>query len=119
MHHKHHWQDWVFGLIGVWLIAAPWALGVAGTGAATATWSAVTLGGLVLVLTSLGLFGAGGKMEWTDYAIAVVGLVLLLSPWIMGFGGLGVIVWNAVFCGIVLITAALWSHLMPHEGGHA
>ncbi|SDE42001.1 SPW repeat domain-containing protein [Limimaricola pyoseonensis] len=114
MHHRHHWQDWVFGAIGLWLIVSPFAF--AATGAAL--WSFIVLGALVVAMAALGLLEAGAE-EWTDYGVAVLAVLLVASPWVMGFTAMTLPTWNAVLCGIVLAVAALWTHLMPHEGGHA
>ncbi|MGR3498039.1 MAG: SPW repeat protein [Limimaricola soesokkakensis] len=114
MKHRHHWQDWVFGVIGLWLIVSPWILGMTGA----ATWSMMALGALVVILGAIGLLQTEAQ-DWTDYAVAVVALLIIAAPWMVGFTAVAVASWNAVVCGIVLAVAALWSHLMPHEGGHA
>ncbi len=52
------WEEWINVVFGVWLIAAPWVLGFAGTTAATVDF--VVVGALVLALALYEL-RQGGK----------------------------------------------------------
>ncbi|GAD55746.1 MAG: hypothetical protein ACJASC_000844 [Limimaricola cinnabarinus] len=114
MTHRHHWQDWIYGVIGVWLIVSPWALGMAGAD----MWGMVVLGALTMILAAIGLMQADAR-DWIDYAVAVVAVLVVASPWVLGFTAMAVPSWNAVLFGALLAIAALWTHLLPHEGGHA
>lgn len=44
------WQDWVNGVLGAWLVIAPWVLGFGGL--ATAAWNHVIVGLLVLAFAA-------------------------------------------------------------------
>jgi hypothetical protein len=44
------WQDWVNGVLGAWLVIAPWVLGFGGL--AAAAWNHVIVGLLVLALAA-------------------------------------------------------------------
>ena len=44
------WQDWVNGVLGAWLVIAPWVLGFGSL--ATAAWNHVIVGLLVLALAA-------------------------------------------------------------------
>lgn len=44
------WQDWVTGVLGLWLIAAPWALGFAAM--TMAAWNHVVVGALIVALAA-------------------------------------------------------------------
>ncbi len=55
------WEEWLEGALGLWMIAAPWALGYSAEfGALTATH--VVLGGVIVVLAGLEL--------WQDRQVA-------------------------------------------------
>ncbi|MBB3713677.1 hypothetical protein FHS00_003282 [Limimaricola variabilis] len=115
MTHRHHWQDWLFGAIGLWLVASPFMLGMAG---GSALWSVVALGALVATLALVGLLDSE-QQSWIDMAVAVIAILVVAAPWMLGFTAMAIMAWNAVLCGIVLAVAALWEHLVPHQGGHA
>jgi hypothetical protein len=54
------------------------------------------------------------KMKhWQDPVNAVIGLWLIVSPWVLGFQGETAAVANAVVIGIALIAAALGAMLVP------
>ncbi len=113
---RHHWQDWVFFVVGLWLIVSPWVFDHT---AGSAFWSIVALGALVVVLAIAGLVERGAQ-EGTDFAVAVVAVLVVAAPWMLGFTGTDpASAWNAGLSGTVLAVAALWTHLIPHEGGHA
>jgi hypothetical protein len=41
------WEEWINIILGTWLVASPWALGIAST---AARWNFIAVGALVLVL---------------------------------------------------------------------
>ena len=41
------WEEWINIVLGIWLVASPWALGIAST---AARWNFIVVGALVLVL---------------------------------------------------------------------
>lgn len=115
MTHRHHWQDWTFAAIGAWLIVSPWVLGMT---AGLAMWSIVALAAIVVALGLVGLAQSGAQ-DGTDYAVAVIAVLIVAAPWVLGYTGPVIAAWNAVIFGLALAIAALWTHLIPHEGGHA
>ena len=40
--------------------------------------------------------------KWQDWANLVLGLWLVLSPWILGFSGTSSATWNAVILGLLV-----------------
>ena len=58
-------------------------------------------------------------IEHVLWAVAVIAILVVAAPWMLGFTAMAIMAWNAVLCGIVLAVAALWEHLVPHQGGHA
>ncbi|EYD72739.1 SPW repeat protein [Limimaricola hongkongensis] len=114
MTHRHHWQDWIYAAIGAWLVVSPWFLGMAGG----ALWVLVALGAIVVALAATAMMRESAQ-DGADFAVAVFAVLIVATPWVLGFSGTGIAAWNPVICGLVLAVAALWTHLMPHEGGHA
>ncbi len=99
-----HWQDPVNLVLGLWLIASPWALGYAAE--TPPMWNAVILGILVGAAALIALFRVMAWEEWVNLAF---GAWLVVSPWILGFSGLAAAMWNAVIVGIVVAALALWA----------
>ncbi|WP_243030420.1 SPW repeat protein [Thermus altitudinis] len=96
------WQDWANLVLGVWLILSPWLLGFSGTPAAM--WNAVLVGVVVGLMALMHL--RGGPM-WEEWVSVVLGVWLILSPWILGFSGMGNAMWNAVIVGLLVGALAL------------
>ena len=96
------WQDWANLVLGLWLVLSPWILGFSGT--SSATWNAVLLGLAVGLLSLLHL--QGGPL-WEEWANVVLGVWLILSPWILGFSGEADATWNAVIVGLLVGLLAL------------
>ena len=99
-----HWQDPINALLGAWMALSPWAAGyVANT---PATYSAVIVG-VLLIAASLGaIFVPKAWEEWTE---AVLGLWMIVSPWVLAFSADMQARNIAVITGIVVAMLALWT----------
>jgi hypothetical protein len=98
-----HWQDPLNGLLGIWLIISPWILGFSGTGRP----QAVTLvAGVILLLSSIGAMSA--PHAWEEWLDTIIGVLLVISPFALGFAGEHAARDNAVIAGIVMIVLSLW-----------
>lgn len=53
----------------------------------------------------------GMKMTWNQWALLVIGVWLLISPWFLGFSELDLVTWNAVVAGALVILFAFWDHV--------
>lgn len=49
------WQDWANGVLGVWMFAAPWILGLPMAGS-TAAWTAWILGAAIILFVGLAVY---------------------------------------------------------------
>ncbi|HET6245699.1 MAG: SPW repeat protein [Bacteroidetes bacterium] len=94
-------------IIGIALVAAPWLFQFARGGAET--WVPVILGIVVIVMAlftdyELGVFKITPMSThlWID---GVLGVFLLLSPWIFGFWGF--VLWPHVIVGILMAGVSL------------
>jgi hypothetical protein len=101
----NRWQDWANVVLGVILFITPFVFGA--TGSTTAAWTAY-IGGVLLVI--VGLFDLANPDsqagEWTE---GVLGVLVFISPWVLGFAGLTVMAWSAWIVGVlaVVLTASV------------
>jgi SPW repeat len=99
-----HWQDPVNLVLGLWLIVSPWILGFQAERASL--WSAVILGILVAATALTSLFRV---RAWEEWANVVLGVCLIICPWVLRFTEYATPTWNAVFTGIIIAALALWA----------
>jgi hypothetical protein len=102
--HPKHWQDGVNAVLGAWLLLSPWAVGYADERVATA--NAVVVG-LALAAGALGAILV--PRAWEEWAEAVVGAWLVVSPWVLGFAGQTDARMSAASIGAVVVALALWT----------
>jgi SPW repeat len=94
-----HWQDSINAVVGVWLLASAWILGLIPTIGSAGV-------GVLLFGTSIGtLFVPRAWEEWIELAL---GAWLMTSPWLLGFADLPSARTNAVLVGITVTALALW-----------
>ncbi len=48
---------------------------------------------------------------------AVLGLWILVSPWLLGFSGISLAKWNAVIMGLLLILLNIWTIIEKKKVG--
>lgn len=97
------WQDWVLLVAAAWLFAAPFVLGFAALShpAAVVAWVCAIV---LFVSASEALVVPDAIEEWVD---SVAGLVLMISPWVLGFSGEPLAAWNSVTVGLVVVACAI------------
>ena len=98
-----HWQDVVSVVVGLWLMASPWVLGIQKPLAAEGSF--VILGAVLIGFVVTEFFIRESWEEWSELAI---GLWLIASPWILEFTDVRAAMQNAIACGVVLSVLALW-----------
>lgn len=77
---QRHWQDWLTGAIGLWLIVSPFLLGFTppeGVAAPYMEWNFVIVGVLVLLLAAVAL---SAFSVWEEWVGGVLGVWLVVSP---------------------------------------
>lgn len=102
----HGFFDYVWGVV---VMSSPWVLGFVRGG--METWMPVTLGALVIFYSLFTAYEGGllKVMPMPAHQIidGAVGLVLLISPWAMGFSDL---IWLPHFLfGFILLAAGLFT----------
>jgi hypothetical protein len=106
---RQHWQDWLIGAIGLWLIISGVALDYSG-GDGAAPWLVrgdFLVAGLLAGLLAIGALAAFAL--WEEGAIVLIGVWLIFSPWILDFSASRMAFWNAVISGAALAALRMWS----------
>jgi hypothetical protein len=106
---RQQWRPWLVGVIGLWVIASPYLLGVPFVDEARAgafRWSFVGPGALA-VLLSIGALTA--HQSWETGLAGAVGLWLILTPSMVGFIDTPSAVLSAVASGMAMVALAAWS----------
>jgi hypothetical protein len=96
------WQDYATIVLGVLTFVSPFVFG--DTSQTTAAWTAY-VGGVLLVLAGL-LAAATNMVRTTEWIPVVLGVLLFISPWVLGFTGVGAIAWTAWIVGLLVVLAA-------------
>ena len=99
-----HWQDPVNAVLGVALVLSPWVLSYSSESVATS--NAVIIG-LALVATALGAMLA--PQAWEEWTEAILGLWMIMSPWVLGFSHVQAAMYVAVGAGLIVVLLALWT----------
>ncbi len=100
--------SWLVALAGLWEVVAPFVLGYT-TG--IAMYNAIIVG---IVLIILGVWAAlssnSGADRTLNWVSAVVGLWLILSPFVLGFSITSVTAMtDAIIVGIIVIILGVWA----------
>jgi uncharacterized membrane protein HdeD (DUF308 family) len=112
------WQDWGSVVIGVLFFITPFVFGATTNSAAAYT---AYVGGVLLVIAGLWNLATPDNqaVEWAEL---VLGVLIFLAPWVLGFAGLATIAWSAWVAGVLAVmlsgsvlysarrTSALASH---------
>ncbi len=110
------WRDWAMLALAVWLFVSPWLLGFVGVapaagavaGAAPAAGAAVSAGftraawnawALGIVVAAVAIWAIAMFAEWQDWLNGILGLWLVVAPWVLGFSGMAAAVWDHVIVG--------------------
>ncbi|MGH6894965.1 MAG: SPW repeat protein [Geminicoccaceae bacterium] len=116
----NRWQDWTNLILAIWLFISPWVLqfasgattvgtpaeaAAAGSVVVAAAWNAWIFGVVVAAIAAAGLLGAHAWEEWTNL---LIGLWLVISPWVLGFSGNAVATWNTLVVGLLIFALAAW-----------
>jgi hypothetical protein len=115
------WRDWVMLVLAVWLFISPWVLGFASAamvaaapsggaampspGLTTAAWNAWVLG---VVVAALAIWAIAMFAEWHDWVTGILGVWLVIAPWVIGFSAMAAALWDHVIVGILIVVLAAW-----------
>lgn len=105
------WQDWVNLLLGVWLVVSPWALNYAGDVRSAAS-NAYLLGLAIVVFAALAVYM---PKAWEEAVSIVLGIWMIIAPWVLGFNTHIAVLLNAVVVGLLVAGLATWAMLRDSE----
>lgn len=113
---KQHWQDWINVLLGAWLFFSPWLLGYFNI--SNAAWNSYVLG---IAIFAFAVWALYAPQAWEEWTLLILGVWLVISPWVLGFYGDGNATWNMVIVGILTIifasfTFPFWTQRRLHSG---
>ncbi|HEU0051454.1 MAG TPA: SPW repeat protein [Patescibacteria group bacterium] len=92
---------------GLWVFLSPFILGFSSiTGA---LWNNLIVGAAIIIFSATNAAGSGYKRAWPSWINVVLGIWLILSPFIIGFATLNRPLWNNIILGAVVVVLALIS----------
>lgn len=106
------WQDWVALIAGVIALLAP----LVTTTDTRATWTMVILGGLTVLASAYSLFAPGERESMQEASHAVLGVLLFIAPWVMGFADMSGLAWTAWITGAVTFVVGVMA--LPQVSSH-
>lgn len=108
---KQHWQDWINGMLGLWVFGSPWFLEhtmvteVPARGT-LGMWNLWVIGLAVVVIAGFALYAFNA---WKELANLILGVWLVASPWALGFSTSDMLMRNAVSFGALIVFFAAWA----------
>lgn len=95
-------QDWINLICGVLLFISPWALRFSGdVMAARTAW----VGGVIIFL--MGVAALAQFAEWEEWIALIVGALVVISPWVLGFAAIHAAMWTCVVLGIIVALSSI------------
>jgi SPW repeat len=94
------WKDWATVAIGVLLFITPFVLG--STGSATAAGTAY-VGGVLLVIAGVWTLSTR-SVQFSEWAEVLIGVLLFVAPWVLGFSGLTSMALSAWIAGVLAVV---------------
>lgn len=114
------WISWVTFVVGLWLIAAPFALGYSGMFQATASDVIV---GLLIAASSLWMAVRADAAEWCNWALLLFGIWAIVAPFALGYRPTTNAMMNDVAAGILVLAVAIGREVFTvrhrHRPAHA
>ncbi len=102
--------SWIIAVVGLWEIVAPFILGYTAVGAAM--WDAIIIGVVILVLgVWAALANEEGTIKTLNWINAVLGLWLIIAPFILAYSSTVTAMWNDIIVGIVVLVLGVWAAL--------
>ena len=98
------WQNWVLVVLGALIFIATFVFGAMTMPAAQYT--GIIIGALMFVV---GLYTlANPQMRSVEWVQIVLGVLLFISPWVLGYTSLTQMAWSAWIIGVLAVIAAGW-----------
>lgn len=107
------WQDWAAVVLGAYLMLA--TIWTSTTGKAMSTMLVL---GALLIISSVWSLAMPGSMT-SEYAHMVLGVLLFISPWVLGYTAFSGAAWTSWIVGVlaVIVGAAALPEASAAHGG--
>jgi uncharacterized membrane protein HdeD (DUF308 family) len=103
-------QDWINVVCAVLLFISPWVLGFSGElMAARTAW----VGGIVIFVMAVAAMIQFA--EWEEWVALIVGILVLISPWVLGFAAVNAALWTCVVLGIIVALSSISEIWVVHH----
>jgi len=100
--------SWLVAVAGLWALVSPFSLGYSAI--TMAMWNAVIVGAVLIILAAgAALSRDAGIDRNLDWINAVLGLWLVVSPFILGYSATMAALWNTIIVGLMVIVLAVWA----------
>jgi hypothetical protein len=99
-------------IAGIYLLISAWIGGVSAGNRA----NGIIFGIIVAVLAALRFSESAGR--WASWVNALIGIWLIISPWVYGYADESWM-WNSIIVGIIMLVLGAWSAMasrMSEEG---
>lgn len=106
------WQDWVAVVLGAYTMLA--TLWTQTTGNAV---SAMLVLGALLLASGVWSLASPGSMT-SEYAHMLLGVLLFISPWVLGFSGLTGAAWTSWVVGVLAVAVGAAALPSANATGH-
>ncbi len=103
------WAAGLNVLAGIWILISPWVLAFWGVG--TATGNNIILGIAILVLAAIAYNGS--EELWASWVNFILGLWMIVSPYVLGFSMFDRILSNNIISGIVVGVLSIIALSVP------
>lgn len=104
------WQDGINILLGIWLFFSPWILQFYSDIPAQ-SWNFFLIGIAMVVFAGLAF---NLRRLWEEWISLVLGIWMIISPWVLAFTGTIAARDDAVIVGIITGVLAIWSLIDQH-----
>ncbi len=102
--------NWIVAIVGVWEVLAPFLLKY--TSVTGAMWDAIIIGLALIILGAwAGYSSAPSTVKALSWVNAVLGVWLIIAPFVIGYTGVAAAMWNDIIVGVVVAVLGAWAAL--------
>ncbi|NTU85080.1 MAG: SPW repeat protein [Chloroflexales bacterium] len=96
---------WANMILGLALMAAPFALGYSTNPAAL--WGSLVVGAVIAIASGYKAYTKTAEL-WEDWVDIVAGVIAIVLPFLFGFNTLAVAMWTSIVLGIIVVAIAAY-----------
>ncbi len=96
---------------GLWLFLSGWAVAAV----ESLQWNNWIVGAIVAIIAAVRVSGAK-TAAWLSWVNAILGVWVIVSPWVVSDTRLDATIWNNVITGLAIVILATWSALATNRG---